>query len=144
MIKAETETDKAFNVIYSHSLFVCGIVQLVVTLVMLEIFKSMKNGENYYGQLMAMFGATLMTAAVPIFILLFVGLRKKENIVRPSNDVETSETIGTSETIEISEIVKTSETVETVKTSKTIETAETIETADTAETTLKPTQRPSG
>ena len=67
MIKAETENDKAFNVIYSHSLFVCGIVQLVVTLVMLEIFKSMKSGENYYGQLMAWFGATLMMAAVSIF-----------------------------------------------------------------------------
>merc|ERR1712110_741499 len=130
VIKAETENDKAFNVIYSHSLFVCGIVQLVVTLVMLEIFESMKSGENDYGQLMAWFGATLMTAAVPIFILLFVGLRKKENTVRPSNDVETSETIGTSETIEISDTVETSETVETVKTSQ------------TAETTLKPPRDP--
>ena len=73
---------------------------------------------------------------MPIFILLFVGLRKKENTVRPGNDDETSETIGTSETIEISE------TVETVKTSQTIETAETIETADTTETTLKPPRDP--
>ena len=69
---------------------------------------------------------------MPIFILLFVGLRKKEKIVRPSNDDETSETIGSSDTIE------TSETVKTIKTSQTIETAETIKTADTTETTLKP------
>ena len=53
----------------------CGIVQLVVTLVMLEINESMKSGENHYGQLMAMFGATLMTAAVSIFFNLF----KKKN-----------------------------------------------------------------
>ena len=67
---------------------------------MLDFFESMKSGENYYGQLMAWFGATLMTAAVPIFILLFVGLRKKENSVRASDDVENSETIEISDTVE--------------------------------------------
>ena len=46
-------------------------MQLVVTLVMLEINESMKSGENHYGQLMAMFGATLMTAAVSIFFFQF-------------------------------------------------------------------------
>lgn len=100
---------------------------------MLESFESMKSGENYYGQLLAWFGATLMTAAVPIFILLFVGLRKKETIERSSNDVETSETIGTSETIEISDTVETSETVENIETSNN---------ADTTESTLKPPRDP--
>ena len=70
---------------------------------------------------------------MPIFILLFVGLRKKENTVRPGNDDQTSETIGTSETIEISDTVETSETVENIETSNN---------ADTTESTLKPPRDP--
>ena len=72
LVKAETVNHKGFTIVYSHSLFFCGIAQLVVTLVMLQINES-------YGQLMKMFGVTLMTAAIPVFILLFIGLRKKQN-----------------------------------------------------------------
>ena len=63
LIKAETTDHKGFTIIYSHSLFVCGFVQLIVTLVMVQLVG--EKDENNYGQLMEMFGATLMTAAVP-------------------------------------------------------------------------------
>ena len=73
MVKAETENHKGFTMVYSHSLFVCGIAQLIMTLIMLQL-----NDQNNYGELMKMFGITLMAAALPVFLLLFIGLQKKE------------------------------------------------------------------
>ena len=48
------------------------------------------NDQYNYGELMKMFGSTLMTAAIPVFILLFIGLRKKEE--NPQRSEMNSET----------------------------------------------------
>merc|ERR550532_2278369 len=91
-----------------------------------------EKDENNYGQLMEMFGATLMTAAVPVFILLFVGLRKKEETVRPTNDV-------------VAEAAQTDATALTVETPQTALMAQTILTTEnplTDETSLKSPREP--
>ena len=127
LVKSETKDHKGFTIVYSHSLFVCGFVQFIVTIVMLQLV-SQKDKETNYGQLMEMFGATLMTAALPVFALLFVGLRKKEvDTARPANDVET-------------EAAETAETVRMVETLLTTVIAETV--LSKTETPLKPPKEP--
>ena len=60
---------------------------------------------------------------MPIFILLFVGLRKKEETVRPTNDVvaEAAQTDATTLTVETPQTAETKLMVETILTTLTTE-----------------------
>ena len=78
LVKVETKNHKGFTVAYSHSLFVSGIVQMVATLMMMH-FKTSHSKEQKYGELMSMFGATLMSAAIPIAFIIAVNVMNKSS-----------------------------------------------------------------
>ena len=82
LVKAETKNHKGFTVVYSHSLFVSGIVQLVATLAMMYLTDSETKARNY-GDLMSVFGATLMSAAIPVVFIILINLSHKRKEAKP-------------------------------------------------------------
>lgn len=75
LVKAETKDHKGFTIVYSHSLFVCGIVQFLATL-----FITKEAKENDYGRLMSLFGAILMSASIPVVIIIICNLLEDRRI----------------------------------------------------------------
>ena len=69
LIKAETKDHKAFDVIYSHSLFFTGIMQMIATLAITKFVQNEDGIIEDYGLLMNLFGAILMMAAIPVIAL---------------------------------------------------------------------------
>ena len=53
---------------YSHSLFLTGIVQMIATLGMMTLTQG--NKEANYGELLFMFGIILIMAALPVFLII--------------------------------------------------------------------------
>ena len=68
VVKAETQNHKGFTIMYSHSLFLTGIVQMIATLGMMTLTQG--NKEANYGELLFMFGIILIMAALPVFLII--------------------------------------------------------------------------
>ena len=77
MVKSEFEKD--FNIVYSHSLFACGIVQFVATLGMLSLNQT--NKQQNYGALLNTFGLVLIMANVPVAFIVWIRIRSQNNVV---------------------------------------------------------------
>ena len=61
-----------FYVVYSHSLAVCGVVQFLVTILVVFLVQSGSSGgqQQSYGDLLVIFGSIMSMAAIPIFGIL--------------------------------------------------------------------------
>ena len=68
-----------FYIVYSHSLGVCGVVQFLVTiLVVFLVQTSSDSTQQNYGQLMVIFGCIMAMAAIPIFGIMFFNALKPQ------------------------------------------------------------------
>ena len=77
VVKSEFEKD--FNIVYSHSLFACGIVQFVATLGMLSLNQT--NKQQNYGSLLNTFGLVLILAHVPVAFIVWIRIKLQRNVV---------------------------------------------------------------
>ena len=87
-MKAESKSHKGFTVIYSHSLFVCGIVQFIATLAMLYFKSSGESSKDFYAQLMLMFGTILMSASFPVGFIIFNNWLESRKIKKEETNLE--------------------------------------------------------
>ena len=86
MVKAETQNHKGFTIIYSHSLFLTGIVQMIATLGMMTLTQS--NKEQSYGNLLKIFGIVLIMAALPVLMIIAyrISSERKNFRVQPNTN----------------------------------------------------------
>ena len=75
LIKAETQDHKAFDVIYSHSLFFTGIMQMLATIVITNFAQNEDGIIEDYGMLMRLFGAILISASIPVVALPMLNIK---------------------------------------------------------------------
>ena len=76
-----------FYVVYSHSLGVCGVVQFLVTILVVFLVQSgSSGGQQNYGDLLVIFGSIMSMAAIPIFGILICNGVSSNYGVDPSQD----------------------------------------------------------
>jgi len=76
-----------FYVVYSHSLGVCGVVQFLVTILVVFLVQSgSSGGQQSYGDLLVIFGSIMSMAAIPIFGILICNAVSGNCRIDPSLD----------------------------------------------------------
>ena len=81
VIKKEYPDGKKFIVVYSHSLFVTGIVQMVATLLTMYMTQNQGKGQNY-DKLLQIFGLVLVMASVPMIMIVIIGKKVQASLMK--------------------------------------------------------------
>ena len=84
VIKKEYPDGKKFIVVYSHSLFVTGIVQMIATLLTMYMTQNQggQNGGQNYDKLLQIFGLVLVMASVPMIMIVIIGKKVQASLMK--------------------------------------------------------------
>ena len=80
VIKKEYPDGKKFIVVYSHSLFVTGIVQMIATL--LTMYMTQNQGGQNYDKLLQIFGLVLVMASLPMIMIVIIGKKVQASLMK--------------------------------------------------------------
>ena len=81
VVKKEYPDGKKFIVVYSHSLFVTGIVQMVATLLTMYMTQNQGKQQNY-DKLLQIFGLVLVMASVPMIMIVIIGKKVQASLMK--------------------------------------------------------------
>ena len=82
VIKKEYPDGKKFIVVYSHSLFVTGIVQMVATLLTMYMTQNHQGKGQNYDKLLQIFGLVLVMASVPMIMIVIIGKKVQASLMK--------------------------------------------------------------